>query len=94
MYEKEILAQATNMEFGLYGPAIPVVDTSATPMEAIVFWVLSDNTRIASITLNGVVITSLSAIDLGKNTPIYGRITSVTLSQGAGIGYAGTNVTG
>lgn len=92
MFNKELASTIGKMEFGIYGPPVPVTGTSEvlTP-NAFCFWVLQDNTRIASITINGTDITAYAAIDLKANTPIYGVITKVTLSAGSGIAYVGNN---
>ena len=88
-YEKETLVDIANTQLGLNGVPTFVTNTSENAMNAVAFYILIDDTRIASITINGTVFTSLAAIDLKMGAVIYGVITSVTLSQGAGIGYAG-----
>jgi len=55
-----------------------------------VFQVWDSATQISSITINGVEITAFSAIVLNQGFCVYGYITSVTITAGAGLGIAGS----
>lgn len=77
----------------MYSAPTAITGTNAIPLSGVyAFQVLQADTRIASITINGTDFTSWSDCDLPVGTIIYGVITSITLSQGKGIAYAGSNL--
>jgi hypothetical protein len=52
---------------------------------------LSATAKIASITIDGAVDTTLSATDINQGVIIYGKITSITLTNGIVRLYGGSN---
>ena len=70
------------MNFGIYAPPIIITTTAATPCNGYCLQAISSNVVIASITINGEVITSFSGITLAQGQQIFGAITSVTLTSG------------
>lgn len=79
------------MTFGIYGPPTIISNTTATTCQGVCISAISSNVVIASITINGSAITAFSAITLAQGQSIYGDITSVTLTSGTVIVYAGKN---
>lgn len=79
------------MTFGIYGPPTIISTTATTTCQGVCISAISSNVVIASITINGTAITAFSAITLAQGQSIYGDITSVTLTSGTVIVYAGKN---
>ena len=92
MTQQEILAKLYKTEFGAFAPPVPVTGLSAVPCAGLVFQVVTSNTTVASITINGTAITSFAGVTLPSGFCFYGIISSVTLGVGTGIVYTG-NVT-
>ena len=78
--------------FGTVSAPTVVNTTGATPVTAVCFQVWDSTTKIASITINGTVITAFSALTLPQGFCVYGVISSITLSAGSGLAYSGSNV--
>ena len=76
---------------GTYGAPTTITGTGATPVTATAFQVWEADTVIASITINDVVITAFSAVQLPSGFTVFGVITSITLSAGSGLAYNGNN---
>lgn len=76
---------------GTYGAPTPITGTGATTVTATAFQVWEADTVIASITINDVVITAFSAVQLPSGFTVFGVITSITLSAGSGLAYNGNN---
>ena len=89
--EKELIAEGIKNQFGLNAAPTPITGTNAVSApngqvwEAVQIW--TANTRVASYTISGTVITSFAAVDLPAGFIFYGPITSVTLSTGTALGY-------
>jgi len=86
----QLLQAILQSQQGTVGHPVPVTGTSAVDLTGCAYFqVLTADTIIASITINGSAITAFNAIELPSGIILYGNITSVTLSVGAGIGYKG-----
>ena len=90
----DILQKIYQTEMGMFGPPTVISGTSPITGTFSSFQVWDSSTKIASITINGTAITSFSALALPVGFVVYGVITSITLSAGSGLAYAGTNITG
>lgn len=91
MDNNELLQRIYQSLNGTYAAPTPVTGTGATPVVATAFQVWAADTVIASITINGVVITAFSAVELPSGFTVFGVITSITLSAGSGLAYGGNN---
>lgn len=79
------------MSFGIESPPIIISTTAATPCRGYCLEAFDDNVVIASITINGEVITAFNGTTMAQGQFIYGMITSVTLASGIAIVYNGQN---
>jgi hypothetical protein len=91
MDNNSLLQKTYQTEFGVYGPPTAITGTSAITGQFIAFQVFEADTVIETMTLNGVVITAFSATQLPSGFVVYGLLTSIKLSAGNGLAYAGNN---
>ena len=92
-------ASRANFEdsFGFFGAPTPITTTAATSAPSgqvfTCFQVWTNNSTIASITINGVVITAFSSVQLPSGFTVYGQISSITLgSSSSGMAYVGSPI--
>lgn len=77
---KRILVSLWQTSFGQNGNNTFVNSTTTTTGSWTAVQVLSSVSRIASITIDGNVDTTLASTDINQGVIIYGKITSITLS--------------
>jgi hypothetical protein len=92
MDSHDIIQKTYQTEMGMFGPPSVVSGTNAVIGNFTAFQVWEADTTIASITINGTPLTFASALTLPQGFIVYGVITSITLSAGTGLAYAGTNI--
>lgn len=87
----KILRRSYQSQFGSsMGPKALVAAGSVTPDSGAYFstvTIVSANTRVSTITINGTAINSFASVDLPSGFCFYGQITSVTLTAGSAICY-------
>jgi hypothetical protein len=89
---KRILVSLWQTSFGQNGNNNFISNTAATAGNWTALQVLSATARIASITIDGNVdSTSLASTDINQGVIIYGKITSVQLTNGIVRMYGGSN---
>jgi hypothetical protein len=88
---KRILVSLWQTSFGQNGNNNFISNTAATAGNWTAVQVLSATAKIASITIDGAVDTTLSATDINQGVIIYGKITSITLTNGIVRLYGGSN---
>ena len=88
---KIILISLWQTSFGQNGNNNFISNTAATAGNWTAVQVLSATAKIASITIDGAVDTTLSATDINQGVIIYGKITSITLTNGIVRLYGGSN---
>ena len=88
---KIILISLWQTSFGQNGNNNFIRNTAATAGNWTAVQVLSATAKIASITIDGAVDTTLSATDINQGVIIYGKITSITLTNGIVRLYGGSN---
>lgn len=79
------------MSFGIESPPTIISTTAVTPCRGYCLEAISNDVIIASITINGEVITALNSTLMAQGQRIYGMITEVTLTSGIAIVYNGQN---
>ena len=89
---QQLLQKQYQAELGLQAPPTVITGTNATTLTNVcAFQVWTANTIIASITINGSIITAFSGVQLPQGFIVYGNITSITLGAGNGLAYSGDN---
>jgi hypothetical protein len=88
---KRILVSLWQTSFGQNGNNNFISNTAATTGNWTAVQVLSATARIATITIDGATDTTLASTDINQGVIIYGKITSITLTNGIVRMYGGSN---
>lgn len=88
----EIFSRFAKLTFGQVAAPTAITGTNAVTGTWTAVQIVTADTTVSSITINGTAITAFSGVTLPSGFVFYGNITSITLGAGTAIGYA--NVTG